>query len=286
VEQLSAWFEAELFHQKDTEAGNAAEGSFAGSSAPLVLTVIGSGGKTSLIWHLAQHLRGVSSVGRQPRRILVTPTTKMLVPEAAAGLYDHYCNGTPVIPGIPHKTEIGITLAGFFNEETGKLESLPIDELERIVPEYDLTLIEGDGSRGLPLKAWADHEPVVPLFTAITVGILPLWPLGMPVSETIVHRLPLFSLLSGAKEGDTIKPEHLVRVITGTPNARGLFAAAQGRKLLFLNQVEDDETLRSTRELVSLLGENFRAGLGGIIAGSVQKDIITCFSPKSIIRLT
>jgi probable selenium-dependent hydroxylase accessory protein YqeC len=105
--------------------------------------------------------------------------------------------------------------------------------------------------------------------------MLPLWPLGMRVSETIIHRLPLFSLLSGAKEGDTIKPEHFVRVITGTPNARGLFAAAQGRKILFLNQVEDDKTLKQARELVSLLGEDFRAGLAGIIAGSVQKDIIT-----------
>jgi probable selenium-dependent hydroxylase accessory protein YqeC len=274
VEQLSAWFEAELFHQKDAEAGNASEGSFAESSAPLVLTVIGSGGKTSLIWHLAKHLQSGSSVGRQPRSILVTPTTKMLVPSAAAGLYDHYCNGTPSVPGTPHGTESGITLAGLFNEETGKLESLPIDELERIVPEYDLVLIEGDGSRGLPLKAWADHEPMVPLFTAITVGILPLWPLGMRVSESIVHRLPLFSLLSGAKEGEIIKPEHLVRVITGTPNARGLFAAAQGRKILFLNQVEDDKTLRLTRELVSLLGEDFRADLAGIIAGSVRQDTV------------
>ncbi|GHT52280.1 hydroxylase accessory protein YqeC [Spirochaetia bacterium] len=263
--RLGAWFEAELFRQ-----GN--DNTPAPRSLPVqgkVLTLIGSGGKTSLIWHLAQHLRGRRKNDGTIRKILVTPTTKMLVPSAETGLYDHYRNGVPV------ESESGITLAGIFNEDTDKLESLPPETLEQIVPYYDLVLIEGDGSRGLPLKAWAEHEPVVPPFTTMTVGILPIWPLGMPVSENIVHRLPLFSLLSGAQEGGIIKSEHLVRVITGTPNARGLFAAARGRKILFLNQVEDDKTLHSAEELVSLLPENFRSGLDGIIAGSVRMGTLS-----------
>ncbi|GHU27507.1 hydroxylase accessory protein YqeC [Spirochaetia bacterium] len=252
MEHLNDWFQAELFRQG--EAG----------SIPPVLTVIGSGGKTSLIWHLAQHLSRGRSI-----RILVTPTTKMLVPPSATGFYDHYCNGSP------RETKNGITLAGIFNEKTCKLESLPLEMLEHIVPEYDLVLIEGDGSRGLPLKAWADGEPVIPLFTTITVGMIPLWPLGMAVSESIVHRLPLFSLLSGAQEGEPIKLEHLVRVITGTPNVKGLFAAAHGRKILFLNQVEDSKILEQAQELLSLLSKDVRAGFAALIAGSVQQNIIS-----------
>jgi probable selenium-dependent hydroxylase accessory protein YqeC len=262
--RLSAWFEEEIFRQK--------------AALPPVLTVIGSGGKTSLIWHLTQHLRGGCKNTDDRRKILVTPTTKMLVPPAADGLYDSYCNGTPEPARGEWIAAPGVTLAGIFNEETGKLESLPPETLERIIPVYDLVLIEGDGSRGLPLKGWAAHEPAVPPFTTITVGMLPLWPLGMPVSETIVHRLPLFSLLSGAKEGDILKPEHLARVITGTPEARGLFTAARGRRVLFLNQVEDEAGLEQARELISLLPEGFRAGLGGIIAGSVRQDKVTCYA--------
>ncbi|GHT60400.1 hydroxylase accessory protein YqeC [Spirochaetia bacterium] len=270
--RLSAWFEAELFEQKA-----AAPVLTVNNGSTPVLTVIGSGGKTSLIWRLAQYLREQHKDDGRPCKILVTPTTKMLVPPAHAGSsgepYDHYCNGTPVVSRTTSDCKDGITLAGIFNEKTGKLESLPLDELEQIAPAYDLVLIEGDGSRGLPLKAWAGHEPAVPPFTTITVGILPLMPLGMPVSEAIVHRLPLFSLLSGAQKGDIIKPEHLVRVITGHKGAKGLFAAAQGRKILFLNQVEDDKTLRSAKELVSLLPKDFRSGLGRIIAGSVRRDV-------------
>ena len=238
MEALSNWFEQLLF---------------GGARRLAVVTVIGSGGKTSLIWRLAASLSG-------NRRILVTPATKMFLPEEK--LYDRYCSGVPPEP-VP-----GITLAGLFNETSGKLESLAFRQLEKIVPDYDLALIEGDGSRERPLKAWAEDEPVVPNFTDLTIGVLPLWPIGKPVSETLVHRLSLFQELTGAAAGETIKPEHLLCLIPA------LFAKAKGKKLLFLNQIEDEISLKQARELSDNLPQEFRNGLYGIIAGSVKLGTI------------
>jgi probable selenium-dependent hydroxylase accessory protein YqeC len=258
--ELNAWFENLLF------GGDRAAGT------PPVVTVIGSGGKTSVIWRLAANMAKVTPV----RKILVTPTTKMLVPSPEEKLYDRYCDGitncitnsiTDSNTGDPIP---GVTLAGRFNETIGKLESLPLPALSKIISAYDLVLIEGDGSRGLPLKAWAADEPVVPAFTTLTVGILPLWPLGKPVSESIIHRLPLFLSLSGAAAGETIKPEHITAVITGGAGGGGLFAKAQGKKALFFNQVEDDEALKQAQEITELLPPDFRTGLCAIIAGSVR----------------
>ena len=246
-----------------------------GDSHPCVVTVIGSGGKTSLIWHLAGVLTG------RNRRVLVTPTTKMFVPDKK--FYDRYCNG------VPPCLDSGVTLTGTFNEANGKLEALPPGELEAIIPGCDIVLIEGDGSGGLPLKAWAEYEPVVPSFTNITVGVLPLWPLGKPVSENLVHRLPLFTALTGAVPGKVLEIEHLLRLITGsggavngvvsndaaitdTASAPGLFAKARGKKVLFFNQVEDDVSLRQAGVLTEHLPTEFRRGLSGIIAGSVKLD--------------
>ena len=254
MRSLSAWFENLLF----------------GGNCLKVVTVIGSGGKTSLIWHLA-----VSFAAQHYRKILVTPTTKMFVPPAEEKLYDRYFNGVP-----PGPTQ-GITLAGVFKKAYNKLESLPPGNLEKIFPAYDLVLIEGDGSRGLPLKAWTRDEPVVPPFTDLTIGMLPLGFLGKPVSEKTIHRLPLFLALTGAVPGESLKPEHLVRLITGREaesgdaTIPGLFAKAQGKKLLFFNQVEDDDTLGQARELVELIPPGFREGLYGIIAGSVWENTIT-----------
>jgi hypothetical protein len=42
--------------------------------------------------------------------------------------------------------------------------------------------------------------------------------------------------------------------------------------VLFFNQVEDERTMDSAREIAALLPPGFRAGLDGIIAGSIQRD--------------
>jgi probable selenium-dependent hydroxylase accessory protein YqeC len=220
VDSLSAWFEQ-----------------FA--SEPVIITFIGSGGKSSLIELLAKKLT------HNKRKTLVTTTTKMFP-----------------LPKIP-----GVTQAGIFNSESGKLESLPLPELERITGGYDLVLVEGDGAKKLPLKGWADYEPVVPEFTTATAGVIPVWPLGQKADETIIHRLPLFCALAGLKPGEIIGPAHLAAVIE-----HGLFTKAKGRKLLFFNQIEDESALAKTREIIRLLPAAFCSALSGIIAGSVHQN--------------
>jgi probable selenium-dependent hydroxylase accessory protein YqeC len=252
VGSLSAWFESLLFRGSGGKA----------------VTIIGSGGKTSLIWHLAV------SLADSFRAILVTPTTKMLVPKAAqstlsqAQFYHRYIDSCRekriALDPVP-----GITLAGAFNETSGKLESLPPDVLKSMVSGYDLVLMEGDGSAGLPIKAWAKGEPVVPPFTDLTIGVLPLWPLGKPVSEKLIHRLPLFLALTGAAPGEIIKPEHIALIIMD-----GLFAKAKGKKILFFNQTESSEALQQAREIAGLLPQQFRKGLSAMIAGSVKENLI------------
>jgi probable selenium-dependent hydroxylase accessory protein YqeC len=166
----------------------------------------------------------------------------------------------------------GITVAGELNSESGKLESLPLHILEKQAPRYDLVLMEGDGSRGLPLKGWADYEPVVPSFTLFTIAIMPLWPLGSPVSEKIIHRLPLFCAISGAAPDETITLGHLAAVIM---SRKGLFARAQGKRVLFFNQVETGRDMEKARELYGLIRGSFR---GKVIAGSVSKNFAEVLS--------
>jgi probable selenium-dependent hydroxylase accessory protein YqeC len=199
----------------------------------------------------------------------------MYPPRPELHRYDRYFSGGEGAGGIPGGlTPAGITLAGLLNKNTGKLEALPPDLLERIVSGYDLALLEGDGSQGLPLKGWADHEPVAPLFTTLTVGVIPAAPLGKKVSGDIIFRLPQFIRLSGAKEGDTITPAHLAAVISGAGpgGGRSLFSVPRGRKLLFINQVEDEARGEQAREVAARLPGEFLSGLEGIIAGSVKED--------------
>jgi probable selenium-dependent hydroxylase accessory protein YqeC len=291
VESLSAWFENEIFGPAGTGAAGGAEQAVAARAAaaapsggifPRVITFIGSGGKTSLVWHLARRLsrRPGETAGqgsRALRRVLVTPGTKMRLPPRTDGMRVIFSEELPREEARPLP---GITFTGSFNEKTGKVESLPPGELERIVAGYDLVLVEGDGSRELPLKGWAAGEPVIPACTALTLGILPLGALGKPADERIVFRLPEFCALSGASPGETIRAEHLAKVISGNPAGgdqpapenRGLFAAARGERILFFNQAEDDAAFAAAGRIVSLLPALFRSGLRRVIAGSVWQD--------------
>jgi probable selenium-dependent hydroxylase accessory protein YqeC len=233
VESLAAWFDREFFGT--------------GSAGPVAAVVIGSGGKTSLIWHLARYFAPKS------RSVLVATTTKMFPPKK-----------TELLPGID--------MAGRFNQKTGKLEALPLEELAERIPAYDLVLIEGDGSRGLPLKGWAEYEPVIPSFATVTIGVLPLWPLGKPISAEFIHRLPLFCALTGADIGSMLEIEHLVKVIAGGKMEKSLFSAAVGRKILFFNQIEHEAAVLQAAKLAALLPMDFKSRLQGIIAGSVEQD--------------
>ncbi|MDR2486224.1 MAG: putative selenium-dependent hydroxylase accessory protein YqeC [Treponema sp.] len=214
---------------------------------PPVVAFTGSGGKTSLIELLAKKLT------HKGRKILVSPTTKM--------------RPFPPIPGV--------TMAGRLNRESGKLEALPPEELEKIIEDYDLVLLEGDGSKGLPLKGWAPYEPVIPRFTTLTVGILPLLPLGKPLSTEIVHRLPLFCELAGARPGELLRIRHLAALLSGGTGKRDLFSGASGDKALFFNQIEDETALARGHELAALLESGFRDSLCTIIAGSARLDTMS-----------
>jgi probable selenium-dependent hydroxylase accessory protein YqeC len=238
-----------------------------------VVSIIGCGGKTSLMRHLAKN--------RRKQKTLVTTTTHTQLPQAADGLFDRLLVTPPF--EAPLDPPVGITLAGTLREGGNSLASLPPDTLESLIPHFDNVYIEADGSRTLPLKGWAAHEPVITASTTLTVGILPLWPLGKAVSEGLVHRLSLFTAITGAAAGVAVTHAHYAALIAGQPEradsarlagAHTLFAISKGGLVLFFNQVEDDRTMDSARELAAMLPGAFRARRDGIIAGSIQRDYV------------
>jgi len=197
----------------------------------------------------------------------------MYLPNPQETQYDYLCTEPPV------NAAAGITVAGRINKKSGKLESFSMQELERIAAAYDIVLIEADGSGELPLKGWADHEPVVPFFTDYTVGIVPLWPLGMLVSEKIIHRLPQFCALCEAQPNETLSPRHLARVICGTSFQRSLFSTARGKKVLFLNHREHIKAITQALEIMKLLPPEFRSSLHAAGVGNLlQNSLLNYFT--------
>lgn len=220
------------------------------------VSIIGSGGKTSLLWQLAGFFRH--------QKVLVGPTTKIGLPSNQS--YDRlFLDDYPIDKqGLP-----GVSLIGRVSS-LGKLASAPLSVLSQIVPFYDKVFLESDGSKQLPLKGWAEFEPVILPETTLTIGVIPIKAIGQAVSAETVHRLPLFSALTGLEEGDIIDEASLAAIIG---NPQGLWRKAKGRRWLLLNQVEEPTELGQAIAVLNRLPGDVLASMETVIAGSTKEQL-------------
>ena len=162
---------------------------------PGVTSVIGSGGKTSLLAALARELPGT---------VALTTTTHILPFE-----------GVPLVTS----TDVGavaealaasrVVCVGSRAEKNGKLVTpeLGIDALASLA---DHVLVEADGARRLPLKAHAAWEPVIPACSGRTILVLGASGMGRPVRD-VVHRPEIFCELAGCAPEDAATPKLVAR---------------------------------------------------------------------------
>ena len=210
----------------------------AGSPTYSVVAVVGCGGKTSLIERIAGDIAD--------RRVLVSPTTKMF----------------PL--NLP-----GADCRGILNPATGKLEALPPIELAELAPQYDIALLEADGSRGLPCKGWREDEPVVPVYATHTVGIVTLNALGKAATGDTVHNLAQFLELTGLREGQAITAKALRDMVCARG---GMFKNSLGNRILLVNQVEDEATADAAREFLRAIKAGNPGCFSKLLFGSVYRD--------------
>lgn len=221
-----------------------------------VVCFTGAGGKTSLMFRLAQEARALGL------KVLVTTSTKIRVP--AAHQYDALdLTGKLFVPDSVLAP--GIYVGGLPGPVAGKMIGVQMDLLFSRRNSFDLLLIEADGAATKPLKGWNSTEPVIPLFTTKTIGIIDIQTIGSIICEALVHRLEIFSEITGCKAGEPVSLYHLARVIQ---DEHGLFSQSHGEELLYINKVE------SITDQLNVDGLRSKVEKMTIVAGSVQQGNI------------
>lgn len=231
------------------------------------ICICGCGGKTSLLWGLAEFYNN--------RKVLVTPTARLGPSKSqpynsfssAEQLLGHISGGD-IFTNLAPIYGNGVHLLGVPDEDGFHLNAVPPELLQKVAPYFDMVLTEGDGSRMRPLKGWAEYEPVVPDFTTMSVGVLTLWPVGLAMSDEYVHRMEIFCRNSGAKPGGAITLEHIAANIS---HPDSLISKMRGRKVLLINQVESPREMELARNFVSLLPASVLGQLDRIICASLQQ---------------
>lgn len=212
---------------------------------PGVTAIIGGGGKSTLLRALADALAPHA-------RVLVATSTKMYVPDWCPVVRD------ASLAAVERAfAESPVVCAGLLCELPGKLAA-PGLAWEALAGAADYVLVEADGSRHLPLKAHAAHEPVVPACASRVVCVAGIDGVGEPVSQAC-HRPQLFAQLAGVPVEAPVTPEVLAAVL----GAEGL------HDILYINKVESAEAWQLARRVAQLVATP-------VVAGSLRRGEFAC----------
>ena len=169
---------------------------------PGLTAIVGGGGKTSLLYALAEELQASGTVivttSAKIRRPEQLPAADPESPEAlGAALAAALAAASPLCLGSPWPE--------------GKLAA-PTLTFEVLSAAADYVLVEADGSRGLPAKAHAAHEPVIPASARQVILVLGADAFGRPIRE-VCHRPELYAALAEASEEAPLSPALAARVL-------------------------------------------------------------------------
>ena len=159
---------------------------------PRIISVVGAGGKTTLIYRLAGGLE------RKGLRVLITTTTKMYVPKRRfisweSGIGEEGDKGKQEsAKQMEEKIRVklheeGIVVVGRILNGEEKFTGIS-EKVRSILPNLcDVLLVEADGSRQKPVKVPAEHEPVLFPASDLVIGVLGMNSVGQRILKA-AHR--------------------------------------------------------------------------------------------------
>ncbi len=188
---------------------------------PGITALIGGGGKTSTMYALAEELREKGSV-------IVCTSTHILRPPQYAYL-----------PRFPEKLQPGeIVSTGTID---GQKLSTPEQAFAELMRYADYVLVEADGSRQLPLKAHALHEPVIPQEANTVLVLIGIDGLGRLIKD-VAHRPELYAEICHASVDDIVTEEMIRTVVSTYPRCDGIV----------INKADDADRIAKAESLAAL----------------------------------
>ncbi|MBQ3429304.1 MAG: putative selenium-dependent hydroxylase accessory protein YqeC [Mogibacterium sp.] len=188
-----------------------------------VISVVGAGGKTSLIFAWAHELAAAG------KSVVITTTTHMYRPERMED------GGIRIVVSDDPK-------------RPDKVTAPPEGVLEGLRKTADVVFIEADGSRRKPLKWPGEREPVIPDYTDITVCVAGLSAVGKQTEEAVFRA----DKLPEAIKSETVDVNLIHKMLASREGGQ---KGVRGEFRIFLNQVDDDlDRLAAAYRLQQILG--------------------------------
>jgi len=228
------------------------------------IAIIGAGGKTTAMFQLAREMAKHSPV-------IVTASSHLGVWQIPLADKHVVVDSSNAIDELEkYLSGIVLVTGAIDGERTKPVRDEILSVLDQFCKSRKLPLmVEADGSRGKPLKAWDKHEPPIPAFVDVVVEVVGLTGIGSPLTDESVHRAQIFSQLSGLDLQTSVTTEALLRVLTHPSG--GLKNIPNGaRKIVLLNQADTPDLQSMAHGMVASLLKNFDS----VIIASLQQEMI------------
>lgn len=192
-----------------------------------VTSIVGAGGKTTLMFKLANELKDKG-------KVLVTTTTKIYRPNENE--VDYLSIGKEGYEFIKNNKDYGIYAYGEDVNKEDKLIGIEPNLVNDLKSTFHYILIEADGSKRKDLKAWNENEPIIFSRNNKYIGVLSLNTINIEINNKNIHRVEEFLSLTNSNIGEKVSLDILIEIIF---NKKGLFKSSVGENTLFLNKVEN-----------------------------------------------
>ena len=226
-----------------------------------VVSIVGAGGKTTLMEHLAM------ACTDQKRKVLLTTTTHIWKSEkwpwypTAQKAKETFSQNDMVVLGKP-------CTCGKENSSQ-KLEYPGKEEFSSCMECADITFIEADGARSMPCKAPGLHEPVIPKESNAVVAVIGLGGLGKPVWE-VCFRIPqVLQLLQITDGNHCLTIEDYVTLLCSEKGAGK--AVGQRDFYVFLNQCDTEELRKDAKRIAIGVRKQLEETVKDIIISGIEQ---------------
>jgi probable selenium-dependent hydroxylase accessory protein YqeC len=231
-----------------------------------VVALVGGGGKTTAMFRLARE------VAEKGGRAITTTTTRIfgaqiaLAPAHVMAAGATRASVAAALDAHGHVLVIGATEPG-----SGKAEGVSLELFGRLRSWFPGASIlnEADGSRMLPFKAPAAHEPVIPAETTLVAAVVGADVFGQPLDGAHAHRPELVAALAGVPLGTAITPGVVARVLAHPAGGRKAVPGG-ARFVAIVNKVDRAGALAPARETAErLLAE---PGVDAVLLTAVRAE--------------
>jgi probable selenium-dependent hydroxylase accessory protein YqeC len=240
-----------------------------GVKAREVISLVGAGGKTTLMFCLAKEL---STGGK---KVVTTTTTKIFEPVSGETESLFVDSGEERIKDFlrGHLDQYAHITIAREKLESGKLKGVSpnlVDGLWRSLG-IDVIIIEADGAAGRPVKAPRENEPIIPGSTTLVVAMLGIDGVEKELNEKNVFQPERVSRITGVPMSERLTDEAMAILVT---HPEGVFkgAPSSSRVVAFLNKVDIPNGVAKAKSVVQKIIDKKHRQIERIVLGQLKNE--------------